>query len=107
MPDLFAIPVSSDEPSYKIRVDLEGIDYVLRFNFNERMNRWVMGIYDAEETPIILGIALVVNYSLLRIYTVEGMPPGEMILFDTSEKNQECGRNDLGNRCILVYENSV
>lgn len=107
MADIFKIPVTSDEASYKILCDLDGASYVLRFDWNGRSQRWVMGVYDAEENPLAVGLVLNVNYPLIGPYQIGGLPPGEMILFDTSEKKQECGRNDLGNRCELIYQNSL
>lgn len=106
MTDILRIPVTPDEPAFKIRIALEGRDYVLSFDFNTRMNRWVLGVYDAEENPIAVGITLNIDSSILRLYVDNRLPPGEMILFDTSEKHIECGRNELGKRCELLYQTS-
>ncbi len=107
MPDILRIPVTPDEPSFKLTVDLEGRTYILRFDWNGRANRWFMGYYDAEEVPIAVGIPMNVDSSLLRIYVDERLPPGEMMLFDTSEQHKECGRDDLGVRCDLLYQTSL
>lgn len=104
MANIYRIPVTPDESSFKIRIGLDGRDYVLSFDFNTRMNRWIIGYYDAEENPIVVGVAMSIDSSILRLYVQEELPPGEMILFDTSEKHIECGRNDLGVRCDLLYE---
>ncbi len=103
MADILRIPVNPDESAFKIRMALEGRDYVLSFDFNTRMNRWILGIYDAEEDPIVVGIAMNIDSSLLRLYVDNRLPPGEMILFDTSEKHIECSRDELGKRCELLY----
>lgn len=104
MADIFEIPITSEDPSFKIRVTLDGRDFVLSFNFNTRMKRWTIGYYDAEENPIVVGVAMNIDSSLLRLYVQEELPPGEMILYDTSEKQIECGRDELGGRCVLLYE---
>ncbi len=107
MADILRIPVTPDEPSFKIRIALEGRDYVLAFDFNTRMKRWSIGFFDAEENAIVIGITLNVDSSLLRLYVDDRLPPGEMILFDTSEKHVECGRDDLGKRCELLYRTAA
>jgi hypothetical protein len=106
MTDILRIPVTPDEAAFKVRIALEGRDYVLSFDFNTRMNRWILGVYDAEENPIVVGIALNIDSSILRLYVDNSLPPGEMILFDTSEKHIEGGRNDLGKRCEILYQTS-
>ena len=107
MPDILRIPVTPDEPAFKIRTTLEGRDFVLAFNFNGRMNRWTIGFYDANETPIAIGIPMNIDSSLLRLYVQSELPPGELILFDTSERHIECGRDELGKRCEVLYQTSV
>jgi hypothetical protein len=32
------------------------------------------------------------------------LPPGVLTLFDTSGQNAECGKADLGVRCVLLYQ---
>ncbi|HEX5035128.1 MAG TPA: hypothetical protein VFW62_11675 [bacterium] len=104
---MFRIPVDSAQPSYRLRLEIEDRTYIFRFYFNERSNRWIMSIYDDQEQQIVVGMALNVNFALLGQYADQRLPPGEIILFDTSEKNQECGRDDLGNRCVLLYDDAA
>ncbi|HCU24078.1 MAG TPA: hypothetical protein DF383_03595 [Deltaproteobacteria bacterium] len=104
MPELFQIPVEATEPSFKKRIDLGARAYVFHFYFNERMSRWVMSVYDADEQPIVVGIVMVIDSSLTGRYSDPRLPEGEIILYDSSETHQECGYEDLGNRCLLIYE---
>lgn len=104
MPEIFRIPVDSSASSYKVRMDLEGEEFVFKLYFNERMNRWLLSIYDANEEPILMGIALNVDGSLIGRYSDPRLPPGELIFYDTSAQFREGGRNDLGDRCLLLYE---
>lgn len=107
MPEIFRIPADSSEASYKIRVDLEGETFVFKLHFNERMNRWVLSVYDANEAAIVVGVVLNVDGSLIGRYSDPRLPPGELIYYDTSNRFQEGGRNDLGDRCLLLYETGV
>lgn len=107
MPEKVQIPITLTDASFKIRTILEEAQYVLRFDWNERQARWCLSIMDSDEVPLIMGIVLNINNEFLSRFALKGMPPGRMILYDLSGKNAECGRDDIGTRCVLIYENSV
>lgn len=107
MPEIFEIPIESDDPSFKIRTILEGITLVLRFDWNDRDERWKISFFDEVENPLIYRLVLQVDHELLNRFEIPGLPPGQMILYDTSDKGVPCGRDDLGKRCRLLYETSV
>lgn len=100
---LSEIPIKETAPAFKIRIEISGVQYIFRFIWNNRSQTWVMDLYDANENPLATGINMVVNFPLLYTRRVEGLPNGVLILFDTKETNQECGRNDLGERCKLYF----
>lgn len=107
MADILEIPVDSENPSFKFRTTLESVQLVMRFDWVIRIERWSMSIFDDSENPVLLGVTLNVNDELLERFEIAALPPGKMILYDTSGRNKECGRNDLGDRCKLFYETSV
>lgn len=106
MATVYEIPLDSLNASVKIRTVLEDIELVLRFDWNERLERWVLYIYDAEENPLVLGLVLNINQELIRRFEIEGLPPGNLILYDAEGTETECGRDDLGDRCKLLYQDS-
>ncbi len=91
-------------PVYDYTILLEGVLYrfVIRYG-GERIDRWYMDIYDADDNALLLGKKLSVNTPLLEQYEIEGLPPGEIALVDMSGAEQECGFDDLGVRCELAY----
>ena len=58
------------DADYEYAVALEGVSYVLRFIFNERMQLYTINLYDADRNPIVLGEALVPSYPLFFDYAL-------------------------------------
>lgn len=104
MPTTSEIPLSSADPSFKIRTTLEGVNLILRFDWNDRLERWVISFFDEVENPLVYRVPLQVDHELIYRFEINGLPPGFMILYDTSDKRMPCGRNDLGKRCRLLYQ---
>lgn len=106
MAEVQIIPVDSDNASFKFRTDLEDIAYVLRLDWNERSERWHLDIFDADETPLKVGLPLNINSDIIGRFADTRLPPGLIMLYDTSGQNEEAGRDDLGDRCMLLYYTS-
>lgn len=85
------------------RATLDGRDYVLRFDWNQRDGHWFLGIYDPNGAPIITGIKLVSNCRLLGARTETLRPPGELLVLDLQTPVVDPGFVDLGARHALVY----
>lgn len=95
-----------EDPYYSQRTRLDGRDYVLRFAYNERESRWYLSLLDESESPIILGIKLVANYSLLYPYRYDPrVPPGEINVADLTGDGSPPTLLELGEgkRCELLY----
>lgn len=103
MADIFKIPTNSENASFKIRTDLEGATYVLRMDWNERAERWCLSIFDADETPILMGVPMNINMDLWGRFRLVDLPPGILMLYDTTGRNEEAGRDDLGDKAVLIY----
>lgn len=97
------IPITLSDASFKIRTVLEGVQIFLRFDWNERDTKWQISIFDASENPLLYFIPMNVNTEILERFEIPGIPAGLLMLYDTSGKNVEAGRDDLGDRCKLVY----
>ena len=104
MSELLTIPTTSIDSSYKIRTVLDEIELVLLFNWVERVERWHLSIYDASDVPLLMGLPLNVDTELLTRFEIEGLPFGKLFLYDQGGTSVECGRNDLGDRCQLIYQ---
>jgi len=104
---VFEIPITADDPAFKIRTVLEDVQVVLGFTWNERDERWQISVSDPNEAPLLMGCPLNINWEIFNRFEIPGLPIGSLMLFDTSGKNQEAGRDDLGVRCKLIYKTLV
>lgn len=101
------IPLRNDAPFFDVRVILSEDEYVLSFNWNERESAWYMSLFDSLSVPIKEGVRLSVGNALLRSLTYSPRrPPGDFIVLDTSNKDIDPGLTDLGQRVIVVYDDS-
>lgn len=100
-----SIPTSED-PHYQQRARLDGRDYVLTFQFNEREARWSLTLADEAGDPIATGIKLIANWRLLHPYRYDPRcPPGELTCSDISGDGSPPTLLELGKgkRCELLY----
>ncbi len=90
--------------AFILRVDLDGIDYQLQFQFNSREGFWYYNLLDAERNILRAGIKVVSNFPMLRLYRdVENRPAGELISIDTRISPQDPGLADLNVSSIFSY----
>lgn len=100
------IPTSPDVPYYRQKTKLEGREFVLYFAFNQRIGRWHLSVFDEEETPLVQGLKLVVNWPLLRHYRYDSrLPPGELMALAQDGSHEPPGLGELGEgkRVELIY----
>lgn len=98
---LLRIPTTADA-FYSMSVDLEGVEYRLKFAYNSREDRWYLSVFDAVGEPIAQSVKLVTNWPLLNRKAWDPRAPkGVLYVSGTSPP----GLNDLveGGRCSLVY----
>ena len=75
----YIIPIpSQDEPSREQRTVIDGVEYVLRFDYTAREDAWMMEIADEDGTSLMRGIKLRPNMFLTETYKTEAMPQGDM-----------------------------
>lgn len=55
---------STQNPNYELSVNLDGSNFILRFDWIERWERWCINVYTDNRIPILLGHALVTNYTV-------------------------------------------
>jgi hypothetical protein len=100
---VITLPTRTDSDYYDFEIELDGRSYVLTFNWNGRDSSWYFSIADNAGTPLLSGRKLALGAPFLRRFADARLPPGELRLFDTTGKDVEAGRNDLGSRVLLVY----
>lgn len=101
----FAVPCAPGGASHWTQTTaLDGVDFVLTFDWNQRMGRWTLTLADAGGTVLRAGMVLVVNTRLLRGLVTPGRPAGELTVVDTLGRGDaDPGFADLGARFQLAY----
>ena len=102
------IPINNAEGSsyFEKRISLDGRDYILRFLFNTREEKWYLDINDQDNVPIVSGLKLVLNIDLVRRLTDERRPKGALHVFENASSNEQQidpGLSSLGLDIQLVY----
>lgn len=101
------IPTSTELSSYTQRTQMDGVDYILRFQFNQRIGRWSMDMYDQDEDPIAHGLPIRTNVNIGRGVRDERFPPGILTVIDhnaeTYQDSRDPGLYELGDRFLLTY----
>jgi len=100
------IPTSPGAAYYSEKTRLDGRDYILRFAWNQREERWYFSLFDEEEQPIIQSVKVICNWPFLRYYRSDPrVPPGELMATDLTGNNTPPGFEELGEgrRVEFVY----
>lgn len=100
------IPTSPGTPYFTQKTRLDGRDFILKFSYNQREERYYLSIYDEQEEPLLMGLKLVANWPLLRRYRWNpALPPGEIWVMDLTGEGTPPTLDELGEgrRCELTY----
>lgn len=90
-------------PFFTQRTTLDGREYLLTFDWNQREQKWYLSIADQDEVPIVSSIKLVANFPLTHLLVDSRSPPGELFAMDTSGNGLDPLLSDLGTRVLLLY----
>lgn len=100
------IPTVAGNPNYTMRTRLDGRDYLLRFQWNQREERWYFDIFADTNEPLAVGIKIIPNRPLLRFYQWDQrLPPGEFVANIDIADDSPPGLYEMaiGERCELTY----
>ncbi len=104
MIDPVEIPVSLDTPLWSQRITLDGVEYVLRLDWNDREARWSLSLGTTDLVWLRTGLKIVAGVSLLRIGTADPrLPPGTLMAIDLKGDGPPPAFQDLGRRVKLYY----
>lgn len=110
MSDLIQIPITQEQSqlqSFIILVALAGNNYYLQFDWIYQSQNYLISISDSNNVPLLMGIPMVVNYDLTSRFQIPGLFPGVLMLFDTSGSQIDADFGEIGQRCILLYQESA
>ena len=101
------LPVRSDLPNYEFKTQLDGVKYIFAFRYNARAGRWIMDIKSSSDAMLLAGIPLVAGVDLLARFQRADIPGGNLFLVNLESEYSECGRYDLGENVLLMYQEAV
>jgi hypothetical protein len=85
------------------RVRLDGQDYVMTLQWNQRARSWTLDVKDVDSSLIVAGVKLVPFWPLLRLVTDERKPPGTLMLWNPDGGQAYPTLTGLGTTSKLVY----
>lgn len=111
---VLTIPLDPEVKSFRQRTTLDGTDYVLVFQFNQRLARWFMDVLAEDDTPLMQGKLLAPSISLARLRVWHpSVPQNTLMILDLEaagvaaeeivQNSQDASRDDLGDRHALTY----
>lgn len=71
-------------------LSIDGVEYGLRFTYNEKYDYWSFGLYDENMEPIIAQTRIVPNFPIFHFYTESDIPKG---IFGCLSSLEAVGRN--------------
>ena len=95
------------EFGFRNRQTLDGITYVLQFNWNLRAGFWHLAIGNASNISTVRNLQMVIAPDILAPYrynTATDLPQGVLSVVDTSDTKVEASRDEFGVRVVLRYE---
>jgi len=97
------IPTRTDGTQrYTVRLLLDGLNFGLEFFWNPRELAWYVLLYDANGNQLLVR-KLVGGQPLTQSFGNQALPRGELLVIDTTGKDQDPGLTDLGARVLLTY----
>lgn len=97
------IATSQKIPYYSEIVDLDGENFLMVFKWNFRDSTWYFSLYQEDETPVAVGMRLVVGWNPLRRLVGTDRPLGSIYVHDTVGTDVEAGFEELGTRVLVLY----
>lgn len=89
---------------YQRPVVLSGDTYYLELKWITRGNYWELTIKDNQLNHLISGVPLRSNFLCFEKFDIDDLPPGKLILVDTTELNEESTRFNFGGNKLLLYD---
>lgn len=101
---VLTIPTSTTLPLYRQAVTLEDERFIMDLRYNTRMGAWFLSLFDSEGNALAEGRRLTIDSRLIGQHKYrDGMPPGELMAFDTTGRKAPATFDELGDRVLLLY----
>jgi len=98
------IPFTPSDTNYRLQVALDGVAYLFDVHWNARDNGWYFDLREQDETPILLGIKVVLGPPLGRTRRYHPFFQNHVLqVIDTSGAGVDAGFDDLGARVQVLH----
>jgi hypothetical protein len=102
--DVEEVPVSLEWDSYRQRTELDGVEYEMLFQWNDRTNSWYFSLFFTDGSALLEGKVVALNSDLLLAMVDPRRPPGALVLIAVEETFQEPTRDQLGMDYVVTYQ---
>lgn len=102
---LFTPEPNASTRTVQYTVDLEGVLYIIRLEFNRRDEFWYFSLYDIDQNPIRLSVKMLAGSPLELFSDPETAPPGQFYV-ETSSGVSAATLNTISSDAQLVYYES-
>jgi len=85
------------------QITLSDVIFNLHFKWNALNKYWVMGIYNRNDEPVLIGVKVVVNWNLTGQFVTVGMPEGDVVCQNVLGGFEKIQRFDMGDIAELFY----
>lgn len=99
----FEIPLSSSVASFTKTVNLSGVVFMIRFDFNQRIKTWSFSLIDSTNTVLYRGLCRP-GINIISQIKKENMPKGRLFFLSLEASESLPDRDNLGDRVILIYD---
>jgi hypothetical protein len=100
--DAFTVNIPAPgTPLFDMRTTLNGVEYVLLFDWHDRESRWYMSVFDVSGNTITAGIKLLANWPLYSRETLPQAPHGQFIVSDPEGLPAQLA--DFGLRTVFQF----
>jgi len=100
---LFTLPITPDLEAWSQSTELDGRVFRLDFDWSRREQAWYLDIFGSDGTPLAIGLKLCENVNVLRREVSTLLPPGPLVVLDTTGAHEEPTLEGLGGRWVVFY----
>jgi len=98
------ISIPENTAFFEKRVDCDGVSFLFDFSYNQRADCFYLEIKDELGDHLLGPIKLVSNWALLHYHRyVDGLPLGELLVYDPLVKTPAPGLGVLGKDVRFYY----
>lgn len=101
MPDF--IPLDPSATNYRLRVPLDNETYLFDVRWNSRDAAYYVDIRQQDETPVALGLKLVLGVNIGRTYNHPFFQKHLLRMVDSSDDRLDATYDDIGRRVFLMH----